>query len=555
MKSTLICFLGLLAFFCLPTLLSAELYTPPEDAPAYSLSSPQITTDNFGRPAITIKYTRKKAGSYGATLVTFNKDQTSPVHFASLNENAGTIHLQKMHSFGSQQPNDIGFYITSFVKLADEVPVTFLVSNVVHIGNPGKSITAQRWDERITAAYEKHLRGFEPPAFLPEGHRYINDDIELLPGMPVKVGRFGEWKDAEYICDAPRIKAKVLLPGREKTITVKRKQWLAIASATLEQAKVNPKQFTPSIQIIEGSDSPIPEGMVPLPSNTKLVIGTPLYQDQLGWKKCFVAYASGNNVTIRSENNLNPAFDKDKKYSELLIEEKTLKQLEHPKSSFSKFAKNLIPQKTSQRKRFKKTPEQALLLKGGYAFARPLARKDHPIRDRIPSSAQPLPHGIPLPAGTQLQACFFRDLEPVTVLSTNHDGSVNIHWDDRNDSWDCSLTRDQLVISKRMLSKLNAATKRAARKETLQQAKQTAALIKELQTNLRTWTDSSGQHRIQATFLRRTEDNTVVLLTSDSKEIVLPFNKLSEEDQAILTPIPAEVENPFKTSENTNPFE
>ena len=47
---------------------------------------------------------------------------------------------------------------------------------------------------------------------------------------------------------------------------------------------------------------------------------------------------------------------------------------------------------------------------------------------------------------------------------------------------------------------------------------------------LRTWTDSSGKHKIEAEFVRFNE-NKVTLKKEDGKRITLVLSKLSDEDQ------------------------
>lgn len=67
-------------------------------------------------------------------------------------------------------------------------------------------------------------------------------------------------------------------------------------------------------------------------------------------------------------------------------------------------------------------------------------------------------------------------------------------------------------------------------------------------TGSRIWTDASGQHKIEAELLRKT-DSDVVLLRQDGREVTLPIAKLSKTDQTFLRRVPAEqeqVENPFE---------
>jgi hypothetical protein len=115
------------------------------------------------------------------------------------------------------------------------------------------------------------------------------------------------------------------------------------------------------------------------------------------------------------------------------------------------------------------------------------------------------------------------------ALSENDDGSINVRWDDYGAAWDCSIVRQELIIEDKTVRKLRRKDAHAA------------ASLKE---SSRTWTDASGQHKVEAKLVCRTEA-MVTLQTDKGREINMPIEKLSDEDRKLLNSVPAAVENPF----------
>ena len=95
------------------------------------------------------------------------------------------------------------------------------------------------------------------------------------------------------------------------------------------------------------------------------------------------------------------------------------------------------------------------------------------------------------------------------------------------------MVRDQLVIEDKMVKKLKATKKKPKKTKAASRKK------------LRTWTDASGDHKIKAKYVSRSAEE-VTLETDAGREIILPIDKLSADDQEFLSGIKAKVENPFK---------
>ena len=99
------------------------------------------------------------------------------------------------------------------------------------------------------------------------------------------------------------------------------------------------------------------------------------------------------------------------------------------------------------------------------------------------------------------------------------------------------MRREQLIIQKKDLAKIKrnatrSATKNAARKAT------------DLTKTPREWSDASGEHKIKATLVSKT-DEEVTLRMEAGYEKTIPIAKLCKEDQELLSKVKTPTENPF----------
>ena len=127
----------------------------------------------------------------------------------------------------------------------------------------------------------------------------------------------------------------------------------------------------------------------------------------------------------------------------------------------------------------------------------------------MPKNCQFVPDAAKLSAGTPLGACYGGKWCPITFLSHNEDGTLNVRWDDYGPAFDCSMLRAELIIENRVLQK--SGTK----------------------GRLRTWIDSTGKHRVKARLVEKSESQ-VTLKTTEGKVVTLPISKLSSRDKKYL---------------------
>lgn len=78
-------------------------------------------------------------------------------------------------------------------------------------------------------------------------------------------------------------------------------------------------------------------------------------------------------------------------------------------------------------------------------------RKSYPVSIAVPEYSVVVPPNVKLTPGTRLEACWSGKWNPITTLSENADGSINVHWDAFTADFDCSMARNELIIRKDVL--------------------------------------------------------------------------------------------------------
>jgi SLA1 homology domain 1, SHD1 len=511
-----------------------DLLQPAPDMPAYRLGSISQGKDNFGRPSVTLDYTRTKDGVGVAALSGRTTDGPLKIMgFGYLNEASGKIQLSEL--FG-HRALDAELYLVVAGSFAEEVPFKCLVSNVVRTGNPtGAAAAGREWNDAESAAYQKDLIGRKPPLSPPEGYQLVRASTKLIPGMPVKVGRFGKWVDAEALTSQPTVTVKV--SGVEGFRMLKRDGWIAIEPAVLQKGASSPGSFQPSSIVIPGTTEILPDGYVVVNESVSLAPGTPVRAIWHNKLSDATVISVDDKQVLTHYDGQSSAFDKKLDPSALVISKETLAELDQPDAT-QRF-KERIPKQQSldksmeiravideqskkieaESKRIEEMVEQNLAAAnngtppvGSFSNnlpALPLLLQNNPIDIPIPKEAELVPLDFPLPRGTKLAACWGRKWNYVTVLKENKEDTVAIHWDDRPPSSDGLIHRTQLIIRRSDLKKLR---------------------IKATREEKRTWTDLTGKHRVEARLLSRTSSQ-VTLIKDDGKEVTLSIDKLSQVDQ------------------------
>ncbi len=513
--------------FCLR---AQDLIQPAPEMPAFTLGSIQQSRDSVGRPSVTIDYQRNKDG-VGAPLLA-GRTSDGPLKIMGsriINDASGKLELSDLFSSGRGLDAEIYFVVSG--SFADECPFQCLVSNVVRIGNPaGPTVAAREWNRKEDTAYQKDLLGRKPPLSPPAGYQLVQASTKLIAGMPIKVGHYGEWLDAEALNGEALVTVKI--SGIEKLKSKTRNGWIAIKPTVIQQGNSAPSSFQPSIRIIPGTTEALPDGYLPITSEMAIVTGTPVravWLNQL--VDATVISAEGDALMIHYDSRPS-AFDKSHPRSSVIISESTLKELALPDAA-QKFA-NRVPKKSAEEQEFdnqsKQIEEESKRIReqverniadaqkrmAGNSFDAPnnaqtfpMQIQNNPIDIPVPKEAELLPLDISVPRGTKLAACFGKRWNYVTVLKEGTEDHVAIHWDDRTADFDGLIHRSQLIIRKSDLRKLKAKAPKADKRE---------------------WTDATGKFKVEAKITARTATH-VTLLKEDGKEIKLAIEKLSAADQ------------------------
>jgi hypothetical protein len=244
----------------------------------------------------------------------------------------------------------------------------------------------------------------------------------------------------------------------------------------------------------------VPEDSQVVPTEAAITRGVPLQACYSGKWNPLTALSQNEDGSINVRwDDYGPTFDCSMIREELIIKKVLL--VRSPEGSLA-----ALPSAEAQKRGLLDTP--------------PKPRKSYPVSIAVPNHSQLVPADASLPAGTRLQACYAGKWNPITHLSENKDGSLNVRWDDYGPAFDCSMNREELIIRKSALQELQQEPK----KENPPATKQPA---------WRMWTDTTGKFTVRAQLLRRS-DTSVTLLTEAGREVTLPTSKLSEADREFL---------------------
>ncbi|MCA9099236.1 MAG: ribosomal protein L7/L12, partial [Planctomycetaceae bacterium] len=317
--------------------------------------------------------------------------------------------------------------------------------------NVGVITYAREWNPREREKVDSLLKSRRPPGDPPSGLQLAAADTLLVPGMPIQAGWMGKWEPAEVI--SVHANGYVLVkydPKLSIVLMPRTRSWIAVAPETLKIAAESPEKFKPSVSVRPGGYAVIPPNFVQVDDNTPLLPGTPLKMESgLRWEDVtLIQVTEGGNLQIKRKS---PPFRHRSKdlvqRSQVMIEKVTLEKLKQPGAE-KEFAFLLEAAENSD----SFTDDNHFGF--GLHRARGLRKSHYPINIPIPSSAVLLTDEMPVKVGTKLGACWGHSWYDVTVKDIDADGNLIIGWDGYSDGWDGVMDRDQLVIKKTVLAKL-----------------------------------------------------------------------------------------------------
>lgn len=497
--------------------------TAPDNAPRYQLSNLRLEDDRFGRPELVFNYTRTRDGEGSVRVAGQTADGPLRVTFAPIGDReSGEVRLSKMHSFG-RSTYDYQFYLVIPATWAGTHYGDCLVSNTVRMGNPGTRVRARPWNTEERAAYEKNKLAETPPGAPPAGFEVVESARRLAPGMPVLAGRYGDWVDAEFIARAPGSQVSILYDGDEKATTLPDRDWLAAEPRVLGADASN---YRPSIRVLPGGAAPLPRDADPIEPRLELARGAPLLLYRgFEWKTVYVLDDMGPTLRVRYGDHPGK-FDWTHQRNELAIRRETSEKI--ASGGAAEFAEEMASDELYDEDELyvsESGQEWGVALAGDYK----VFDENEPIDTRIPRGAQLVPDDVELPVGVPVAYCWARSWQACNVVA-DRGRKLIIRKSDGISSFAYRIDRGQVIIQNKTLRKLQR-----------DGAKKTANLKK----TLRTWTDSTGQHKVEARFVR-IEDDAVMLKTDAGREIRLPLARLCDEDRELVEGL---------TPESTNPFE
>lgn len=363
-------------------------------------------------------------------------------------------------------------------------------------GSNGDSVTVQGKSKQGVLTIAAHIPSFtesgtmELKSLFPNrGQQQVNIEVYLVLSH--------NWGDGKLRYSVVSNAVRLGDPGP----SVQPRKWTEEEEKAYEHHKrvmADDSAQKPSKSYPVGID--VPEDSQFVPSDAKVTPGTPLaacYADK--W----------NPLTALSENEdgsinvrwdaYGAKYDCSMKRDELIV--KTAYLVSSAAGTFS----------TLSRKELEK---RGLIQEP----AKPL--KSYPVSIDVPNHSVVVPADLKLKAGVKLMACYAGKWNPLTTLSENHDGTVNVRWDDYGPTYDCSMVRKELII-------------RRSLRDGLQKDDDEGASASSELAGFRTWTDATGKFSVKAKLVRKSA-STVTLATESGREVTLPVAKLSEADRELL---------------------
>lgn len=525
-----------------------DLVKPAANAPQYQLSNLRTETDRFGRSGIAVDFRRTRLGE-GSVSVSGKsaRGQLSISAWIPASEESGTIQLESL--FGGNIATDIELYLVQDHRLSANKTVYAMVSNAVRIGNPGPSPTPREWTAEEKAMYQEFIRimnddsAHKPPAKYPvsvktpEASQFVPNIAKLTKGTRLHACYQNKWYPLTTISENDDGTVNVRWDdfGAKYDCSMNRGE-LVIANNVLAALGKHPATKFPETvpnwaseaakKTEPGSPPAVASKMYPIsiaipgdsqlvPQDLKLKPGIPLQACYASKWNPITTLAENDDGTLKIRwDEYGPAFDCNMVREELIIKKDLAQQL--------------------------RTNPSAVKVAAPTADAKPL--KSYPVSIAIPRDSEFVPTNVELKPGTKLQACYAGKWNPMTLLSTNADGTLTVRWDDWGATFDCSMQRNELIIKKSILKDAAVPKESAAAKDST--AAKDSATPSAPTPEMRTFTDITGKFKVKAKIVKQT-DKQVTLLTEQGKEVTLPIARLSETDQEFVRSI-ANPKNPFE---------
>lgn len=508
-----------------------DLLAPSAEAPAYQIRDVRVGRDAFGRTILAADYVRLRQGAGEVRLA--GRTPAGPLRISSVGSSSkyekpsGVIELSiaGIGLPGRRVDYELFFVVTP--TWAGETFSDMLVSNAVRVGNPGPPSIGRKWNDAEQAAYEKEQRRETPPGDPPTGYVLIGGETLLAAGMPVRAGRYGEWVEAELLSAAEMGRVSIRYTDQSPLAVVPLVGWLAATPETLEAAASEPPSFEPSVRVLPGGTTPLPSNARGVPRDITLPPGTPVLVRWGGdWKVQRVLRDAGYTIAVLDPDkqeffgNRAPSVDfVSSKWSRgaLAIEQATLDKLRYRPKVVRRSRRK--PRSRTQRV----AATKAKPAERGEEIEKPAPRRQvtlemrFPIGSPLPEGYAVLPPSVPIEPGTEV--AFNDEGEWIDANVVGEEGDqVTIKPSRQEGGLWYSVPREDLILLARRL-------------RTVQ--RRVASALTDLKKTLRTWTDSTGKHKVEAKFVE-VEGDQAVLRTGTGRTIRLPFSRLSRDDQALL---------------------
>jgi ribosomal protein L7/L12 len=428
----------------------------PDNFPQYQLSNLRKGGGQLRPAEFSLEYARTNEGTGHHSVVLVANGANGRKEYSSwggifspFRDKTGTVTAESSFSpFAKNLGDQFEIWLEAHLAFENK-SYRFKVSNSVVVGNVGQLTFARNWTADEQQGIARWQKSITPPPPPPAGSIAIAADTKIVAGMPIQAGWMAAWEPAEVI--DIRKDGNVLVkykPEISGTLVVRPRNWLSVSSAVLQTASADPLKFQPTVKVLPNGTLPLADGLAPLAKDTKLVKGAPLQMEFANkWAPVTVVKVLVDGRVRIHWDEWKGHPDEDKPRDVLAISKETLTALNDPGAA-EKFAERVA--------------ESTGTFEGAQPD-RPRQLKQYPIRLPIPKTAVKVTEETALQEGTKLGCSWGSNWYDVTVLDVYDDGTVRIHWDKFGDAWDGDISRDCLVIDKRVLSKLPKKAKTPAK--------------------------------------------------------------------------------------------
>ena len=298
-----IMFYLMLAVCCFTSCSAAEtVYSQAAPGmPVYQIGPVQIDLSKRHDPQVVAPWRMVRPGIASPGVYAITGDTKINLILAGVYKQQSGV-LRFDYEGSTQKPAAVAIWF----ELPRKRDTTCLLSNIATLGQPDPKRLPTIAAAKDAADFANKKKLNSPPAKVPAGLIALDRSHSIVPGMRIKAGWQAKWVDAEVLAIDHRGWVSVRYDDADKTIRMLptfpagEPSWFAAEGRTIAAARTNPRRFRPTVNVLPGTISVIPDGFVPLPP-IDLPPGLPVKHTWAnGWRDGWVLSSDATQAEIQS---------------------------------------------------------------------------------------------------------------------------------------------------------------------------------------------------------------------------------------------------------------